>query len=1186
MKFSKILLAGLLIASPLTTMAGPEDILPKPQSLAQIDMQPFALSREVRLVDPTNSTLLRSVLTDYGCTLVESTSAPTITVKIVSEIPGAFLHQVPYMPEEAYRLNVETNAVTIETLSPTGVIRAAQTLMQLAEGTTPAVWDAVTITDWPAFKVRGFMHDVGRSFIPFEQLKRQIDLLSRFKVNVFHWHLTEKLAWRMEIKRYPQLTASENMIRYAGDYYTQEQCRELDAYAAERGVTIIPEIDMPGHSDVFTKAMGFNMQSDQGVAALKNILDEVVDVFPNAPYIHIGGDEVQITYPNFLKTMANYVRGKGKKVVVWNRLVAGAPTAEQCDMTQMWATAGRAVNGLPNIDCRYNYTNHFDVYADLVGIYKSNIYYEQRGTNTVAGTISAAWNDTKTNSWEDIVRQNNMYANVLASAERAWRGGGKQYIEAGGTTLPNAGEEFEEFADFERRFLFHKAHCLSDQPISYVKQTNVRWRISDPFPNGGNAAMQFPPEQTDEGDGVLPTTFTYNGQTYGSRTATGAGIYLRHIWHPTIPSWYTNPAYSQTAYAWTYVYSPKAQTVGAQVEFYTYSRSGNERAPQAGQWDRRGSKLWVNGTEIAAPTWDQPDASIPQDNATQGLKNENLTARPVVQIQLREGWNKVLMRLPHAAASGTGRDKWQFTFVLTDPTGRDALEGIIYSPSKSMDADAEQLSELLDEVESYIRRNFSATEVGYYPASISVSTENLCQQIRTALTENPTAEERAQMYTQLSDAYTKMQSKAATQGINQPRTSDGTNNVWYTMSTPLRDGRYITAKGAGQTIIGESYTSATAVPDAGHWCFVRRTDGNYDIKDAQYGTYISPASSNNTGLKTVATAPSTGWKVQASDEPGYVIVTSGTAQFNQTKSSQNYQLYNWGNGTNTTDTGCKFLVKKVSGSELQELTALLDEVETYMEQNFSDTEVGFFPASLTASLQSLAEEMRATLSQSLSNTERQAQLTQLTEAYLLLQSQAAEQGINQPIASTATGNAWYVLKTPLRDNRIVTAKGAGQVIYGETYTTSIPEAAQWRFLPRTDGTFDIQDAQYKTYISPTSDNNTALTAVTAAPTNGWSILPANEIGYVIITSGTVQFNQTNAGLGYKLYNWGNGTNITDTGCKYRILLDHQDGTSVGIATPLRPAAASPLYDLSGRRITPPQHGQGFIQNGQKYIWGK
>ena len=84
----------------------------------------------------------------------------------------------------------------------------------------------------------------------------------------------------------------------------------------------------------------------------------------------------------------------------------------------------------------------------------------------------------------------------------------------------------------------------------------------------------------------------------------------------------------------------------------------------------------------------------------------------------------------------------------------------------------------------------------------------------------------------------------------------------------------------------------------------------------------------------------------------------------------------------------------------------------------------------------------------------------------------------------------------------------------------------------------------------------------------------------------MQFNQTNAGLGYKLYNWGNGTNITDTGCKYRILLDHQDGTSVGIATPLRPTASPLRYDLSGRRITTPQNGQVFIQNVQKYIWGK
>ena len=160
------------------------------------------------------------------------------------------------------------------------------------------------------------------------------------------------------------------------------------------------------------------------------------------------------------------------------------------------------------------------------------------------------------------------------------------------------------------------------------------------------------------------------------------------------------------------MYSPVAQTVGAQVEFYTYSRSGSEKAPPAGEWDRRGSKLWVNGEEIAAPTWDQPDACIPQDNATQGLKNENLTARPVTPITLQAGWNKVMMRLPHAAASGTGRDKWQFTFVLTDAEGKNALDNIVYSPSKVKGESALQLDLLIDEISAYLRTRFS-DKVGY-----------------------------------------------------------------------------------------------------------------------------------------------------------------------------------------------------------------------------------------------------------------------------------------------------------------------------------------------------------------------------------------------------------------------------------------------------------------------------------------
>ena len=680
-KYILTVLLALGLGHTLHIVAGPADLLPKVQQIRQTKGQAFRLNRPVVLDDATNCQYLRQVLQQNGCLLTDDARA-AVRVRLVREIEGAFNHQVPLFPDEAYTLVVNRNEVQITALTPTGVIRAAQTLQQLAEGYAPGKerLEPVSVVDYPAFKVRGFMHDIGRSYIEFDELKRQVDLMARFKVNAFHWHLTERLGWRFEVRAFPQLTAAENQIRQPGKYYTQAQCRELVQYAAERGVTVIPEIDMPGHSDVFTQAMGFNMQTDEGIHALKTILDEVVEVFPEVPYVHIGGDEVDITYPDFLQTMADYVRSKGKKVVMWNRLVAGPPTAELCDMTQMWATSGRVVKGLPNIDCRYNYTNHFAVYADLVGIYKSNIYYEQRGTADVAGTISAAWNDTKTQSDDDLMRQNNVYANVLASAERAWCGGGKQYIEKGGTVLPVEGSEYDEFADFERRFLFHKNHALQDEPIAYVRQTNVHWRITEAFPNGGDAALQLPPE-TCQAD-VLPMSFEYEGKTYQTYAATGAGIYLRHIWHPIVPSFYTQPDQNQTAYAWTYVYSPKKQKVGAQIEFYMYSRSGNEWGPKAGAWDRRGSKVWLNEVEIPAPVWEQPEKDIRQDHATEGLTNENLTARPVVQLELKKGWNKVFMRLPHVDNGGTKRDKWQFTFVLTDTDGRNAVEGLIYSPDK------------------------------------------------------------------------------------------------------------------------------------------------------------------------------------------------------------------------------------------------------------------------------------------------------------------------------------------------------------------------------------------------------------------------------------------------------------------------------------------------------------------------
>ena len=689
--FTYLLAAGCCLPM-LQANAKVGDILPIPHVVnTPTHAKPFMLNREVALISDIPCVALQRFLTTNGCKLNASAIAQ-IRVQKVESIAGAYDYSLPAFDNEAYQLSISENEIIIKAVTPTGVIRAAQTLTQIAEGYDAmgetAQLEAVNITDWPAFKVRGWMQDVGRSFLSIDELKKEIELLSRFKVNVFHWHLTEKLAWRFEVKSYPALTQAENMIRYKGQYYTQEQCRELEAYAAQQGVTIIPEIDMPGHSDVFTHTMGFDMQSQQGRAALKVILKEVAATFPKAPYIHIGGDEVALQ-DGFLEEMASFVRNElSRKVVVWNPLMNKGVNKQMADMTQMWSTRGNKIAGLPNIDCRYNYTNHFDVYADLVGIYKSSIYYTDKGNSEVAGTISAAWNDTKTATETDIIRQNNQYANIIASASRAWQGGGKRYIEAGGTTLPNTGEEFDDFANFEQRFLFHKAHSLKEQPIPYVKQSNVHWRITDPFPNNGDASKVFPPETST--DTLLATTFNYQGINYRTHFATGAGIYLRHIWHPTVPSFFSNPANNQTAYAWTYVYSPQAQDVGAQIEFYTYSRSGNEKGPKAGQWDRRGSRIWLNDNEIPAPTWQQPDKDIKQDDAVIGLTNENFTAREPVALHLNQGWNKVFIKLPHANNGGTARDKWQFTFVITDTEGRNAVEGLIYSPDKSLTDDIPQ----------------------------------------------------------------------------------------------------------------------------------------------------------------------------------------------------------------------------------------------------------------------------------------------------------------------------------------------------------------------------------------------------------------------------------------------------------------------------------------------------------------
>lgn len=164
-----------------------------------------------------------------------------VNEKIVSSIDGAIFQ------DEAYHILITSKAVTVEATTERGLYWARQTMAQLAvDKNGKQLLPLCEITDWPAFRIRGYMHDIGRSYIPVDELKAEIAMLSRFKINTFHWHLTENQAWRLESKLYPQLNAPANMERSKGKYYTLAEARELVEFCRKHHVLLIPEIDMPG----------------------------------------------------------------------------------------------------------------------------------------------------------------------------------------------------------------------------------------------------------------------------------------------------------------------------------------------------------------------------------------------------------------------------------------------------------------------------------------------------------------------------------------------------------------------------------------------------------------------------------------------------------------------------------------------------------------------------------------------------------------------------------------------------------------------------------------------------------------------------------------------------------------------------------------------------------------------------
>ena len=652
---------------PVAYAAGNLNLLPWPQ---QVDWTKQTFSgKDISLSLAGNTGQMVTGWLQESNININPASKKVFRVTLVENLPEATINQ-----DEAYKLQVSSQEIAIEATTEQGVYRAIQTLRQLTEkkGGRSFV-TGCKIIDWPAFRIRGFMQDVGRTYIPMEELKREIAKLAQYKINVFHWHLTENQSWRLESKIFPMLNDSIHTTRMPGKYYTLEEAKELVEFCKRHQVLLIPEFDMPGHSAAFVSTFRHDMQSPEGMKILKLLIEEVCETF-DVPYLHIGTDEVQFTNPQFVPEMVAFVRSKGKKVISWNPGWHYQPG--EIDMIHMWSYRGKLQEGIPKIDSRFHYLNHFDTFADLRGLFMSNIYRHTEGSNDMAGVILAIWNDRWVQPEEKIINENIFYPNMLTIAERSWRGGGYEYFDKYGTNMPpRNSEEYKAFTEFEQRLLWHKEHNFRGYPFPYVKQTDIKWRITDAFPNNGDMGSIFPPETE------LQDSYTYEGKTYGTNDSEGAGIYLRHVWGNTIPCFYKDPQEDHTAYAWTWVHSPKDQEVGAWIEFQNYGRSEMDLAPPQGQWDYKGSRVWLNDEEILPPVW---TATHKEKSNEVLLGNENCVGREPTKVHLQKGWNKVFMKLPVGKfrLPEVRLVKWMFTFVFVTPDGEKAVDGLIYSPDK------------------------------------------------------------------------------------------------------------------------------------------------------------------------------------------------------------------------------------------------------------------------------------------------------------------------------------------------------------------------------------------------------------------------------------------------------------------------------------------------------------------------
>lgn len=360
MRFVRRVLIFLLLCFPGMALAHPA-LIPLPLSVewrdGNVPISPGTVVDGHGGAAPTAAYLAHELglkLGTNGATRIRLSLVPTVIV------PGS----------EAYHLRAAGKEVLIEASDPRGLFYGAQTLKQLilgAAGTARSI-PAVDIADSPRFRWRGFLIDVGRRYFPEKSLFMIIDEMAAYKLNVLHLHLTDDPGWRFEVPGYPKLTQAEVAKDGTRQYYTADEIRRIVAYAAERHIVVVPEIEMPSHAgsvastypELFQGGSALDPTNPQTYAFIRTVFTEVARLFPS-PYIHFGGDEVgddawkgvkdveqlkakeglkttQEVEGYFVRNVVGIIHSVGKRPMAWDEQAeAGAAK----DVTIEWWRKGR-----------------------------------------------------------------------------------------------------------------------------------------------------------------------------------------------------------------------------------------------------------------------------------------------------------------------------------------------------------------------------------------------------------------------------------------------------------------------------------------------------------------------------------------------------------------------------------------------------------------------------------------------------------------------------------------------------------------------------------------------------------------------------------------------------------------------------------------------------------------------------